>query len=227
MWSFYRRLRNSTFSRQVEDTFGDTLDEAFEETLEVVLGGVFMEMVMKSLEMLRHTDTSLVSGGVLGGRASRSEDEVREVLKNLTRKEFPTKRPKWLRGLELDGYNKKLRLAFEYDGEQHYNLDHYFNRLRDEKCPALAFLGQLLRDRLKDYLCARKHVALIRVPYNVTDLAEYVERQYLEARQKVDTWTDVDWMIETVEKWAELVGAFCKLVREYLDVCKSEPSRAR
>lgn len=41
---------------------------------------------------------------------------TREVLQIYFNAMFPTVRPKWLGGLELDGYNEELNIAFEYDG---------------------------------------------------------------------------------------------------------------
>ena len=57
----------------------------------------------------------------------KSEKICREVFEVLFNRLFPKTRPAWLinpgtrRRLELDGYCKELGLAFEYNGEQHYN----------------------------------------------------------------------------------------------------------
>jgi hypothetical protein len=48
------------------------------------------------------------------------EAYCRAMLEAIFGKPFPTKYPKWLKGLELDGYNEELKLAFEYQGRQHY-----------------------------------------------------------------------------------------------------------
>ena len=50
----------------------------------------------------------------------RSEKIVRKTFKDLFGEEFPKRRPKVLKGLELDGYNKSHKLAFEFNGYQNY-----------------------------------------------------------------------------------------------------------
>jgi hypothetical protein len=81
-----------------------------------------------------------------------------------------TRKIPWLNGLELDGYNPELRLAFEYQGVQHYKRVPHFHRTAD------AFDAQLTRDALKSDLCIDAMVTLITVPYTVklADIRGYV-----------------------------------------------------
>ena len=72
---------------------------------------------------------------------------------------------KVLHGLELDFliYNKKKRrerIAFEYDGEQHFDKNLYKKLYGD------GFEEQVKRDRIKDKLCNKKNIRLIRIKYN-------------------------------------------------------------
>jgi len=41
-------------------------------------------------------------------------------------------RPKFLEGLELDGYCEELKMAFEYDGEQHFKYPNWFHNKSQE-----------------------------------------------------------------------------------------------
>lgn len=57
---------------------------------------------------------------------SASEERVREAFTWLFGQSFPTTRPAWLtqpgyvHPCELDGYCEPLKLAFEFQGDQHY-----------------------------------------------------------------------------------------------------------
>ena len=74
---------------------------------------------------------------------------------------FPQKKPEWLtfdgKRLELDGYNKDLKIAFEHQGIQHYASNNYFNRIRKKG-------NTFESDRIKRKLCEEKGVLLIEIP---------------------------------------------------------------
>ena len=91
---------------------------------------------------------------------NKSENVCREILEHKFCKKFPTKRPKFLKGLELDGYNEELNLAFEYNGKQHYQYNKHFHRGDPE-----LFEKQKSRDRKKYRICAEKNINLIIIPY--------------------------------------------------------------
>lgn len=75
--------------------------------------------------------------------------------------------PSWLvnpetnKTLELDCYNDELKIAVEYNGEQHYKWPNFTNQNYQQ------FLNQVRRDALKFNLCDKNGVYLIVVPYNV------------------------------------------------------------
>jgi hypothetical protein len=111
---------------------------------------------------------------------NKNEEECRDILELIFSKPFPKKKPKWLkipdaRNLELDGYNKDLGLAFEYDGGQHYypvnfwGGEEYFELIQK-------------RDKAKDIICKENSVQLIRIPYFVTNKKEFIVSELMKLR---------------------------------------------
>jgi len=96
--------------------------------------------------------------------SGRSEQACREIFESNLLEKFPNVRPKFLGGLELDGYCEKLNIAFEYNGIQHYEYIPHFHRKGIEQ-----FHAQQTRDRKKYKLCAERGVKLIIIPYHVGD----------------------------------------------------------
>eukprot|EP00668_Euglena_longa_P001338 GGOE01001587.1.p1 GENE.GGOE01001587.1~~GGOE01001587.1.p1 ORF type:complete len:514 (+),score=131.08 GGOE01001587.1:43-1584(+) len=114
-----------------------------------------------------------------GVRRLKHEDRCRELMQQMFDQPFIKARPPWLvnphtgRALELDIYSETLQLAVEYDGEQHAKFTQYFHR------DHLDFLAQKQRDRLKDDLCKKHGVTLVRVPSSVhfPHLEEFLKLQ--------------------------------------------------
>ena len=78
---------------------------------------------------------------------------------------FPKLRPMWLlkdkrRRLELDGFCKELGIAFEYQGEQHYQNSPLFNKNR-------SLVDIRLADEYKRKMCLEHNVTLIEIPYTI------------------------------------------------------------
>ena len=73
--------------------------------------------------------------------------------------------------LELDGYCKQLKLAFEYDGIQHHVYPNPFHKSKEE------FNRQRKRDEMKDRKCKRHGTTLIRIKYDVRDLEDYIRKE--------------------------------------------------
>ena len=101
----------------------------------------------------RHTWCPECNSGI-GERVTRAYFE--QIFKS----KFPKTYPKWLvnnRGnrMELDGYCKDLKIAFEHQGEQHYTqLKHRAKRLSI----------QLEDDRVKVELCKKNGIRLFIIP---------------------------------------------------------------
>ena len=107
------------------------------------------------------------------GIKPRGEERISEtVLFRLVRELFPADevlrndRPPWLRPLELDVHIPALRLALEYQGEQHYRVVR-----GDEE----TLKRQQARDAQKRFKCAQHGVVLIEVPYTQKLTRESIE----------------------------------------------------
>lgn len=86
---------------------------------------------------------------------------------------YRTRREPWMEGLELDGYNPDLPLAFEYQGRQHYERVPHFQRNEGD------FEAQQDRDYHTRERCEENNVGFIDVPFTVkfTDIRTYVRSQ--------------------------------------------------
>jgi hypothetical protein len=94
--------------------------------------------------------------------SSMNEAVCRLYFKHFFDKEFPSVKPKWLLSqkgypLELDGYCEELKLAFEYNGKQHYAAIPYFGGEKQ-------FETIQMRDQRKRDICKEKGITLIEIP---------------------------------------------------------------
>ena len=128
--------------------------------------------------MLNTFTTSTRSGQ---SERHRTESLCRTLLEAMTGVTFPKARPKWLtnpvtkRCLELDMYNEKNRLAFEYDGAQHDVYTPHYHSSTDH------FEYRRLLDKLKGELCRDAGVRLIRISWSdVSCKDEARTARYLE-----------------------------------------------
>lgn len=109
-----------------------------------------------------------------------SEALCRTTFEQLFNKKFPKSYPKWLKApgklnnlMELDGYNSTLKIAFEYNGEQHYK-DHFFNKSSKGNLNK-----QILHDQEKEKLCKKNNVKLFVITYkdDLTKLSEIIKNK--------------------------------------------------
>lgn len=120
----------------------------------------------------------------------KSEDACRKIIEDIfsyrSDCSFPKSTPRFLRiketkrGLELDGYNEELRLAFEYQGRQHYEYIPFFHRHGPEDLEK-----QQQRDQIKRERCVEEGVDLIEIPFiytyeNSQEMRSFIEDQILE-----------------------------------------------
>lgn len=119
---------------------------------------------------------------------SKGELKCKFVLEKIFDKPFNKIRPDFLNNsvinnnnLELDCYNHSLKLAVEYNGEQHYKYIPYFHKNKE------AFYNQKYRDELKRIKCKENNITLIEVPYYVNNIEKYlinelIKLNYLEIK---------------------------------------------
>ena len=87
----------------------------------------------------------------------------KEFFEQIFQLPFPKSRPKWLindlgNRMELDGFCRECRIAFEHHGEQHYSLKTMF--IKNDK----DLTRRKKNDKLRRELCRKKGVVLIEVP---------------------------------------------------------------
>lgn len=117
-------------------------------------------------------------------KESKGESICRNYFERTFGREFAKARPRFLNNpvtggeynLELDGYNAELKLAFEYQGQQHYKYVPYFHRNKE------AFYNQKYRDYMKRNMCKENGITLIEVPYSVShdQIEGYVNKELVK-----------------------------------------------
>lgn len=115
---------------------------------------------------------------------SKGELICRNYLERVFNKPFNKSRPNFLRNpvtggdfnLELDCFNPEMRLALEYNGEQHYKYIPYFHKNKE------AFYNQKYRDEMKRTKCRDAGITLIEVPYDIKSdrLEGYVKNELIK-----------------------------------------------
>ncbi len=94
-----------------------------------------------------------------------NEEKCRFIFQSLLRLDF-SKDNQTIKPLELDGHNISLKLAFEYNGEQHYYFINGVHKTFSQ------FIKQQKRDKQKKLLCKQSGIKLIIIPYTKTQSDE-------------------------------------------------------
>jgi len=146
---------------------------------------IFISIYLYDKPYLRKSELYL-KYNTLEKKYKTREEKCREIFENYFQRKFPKVRhellvnPKTNRKLELDCYSKNKffnyynGLAFEIDGEQHYNYIQKWHKTRSN------FNEQIERDKLKNYLCEKNGILLIRIPYFINDIEGYMLKQINE-----------------------------------------------
>lgn len=107
-----------------------------------------------------------------------SENKCVKIIELLTSEKFNKIKPDFLKispkiRLEIDSYNNDLKLALEYNGEQHYKLNKFFHK--NKLCN---LLNQQKRDKIKKKLCKENGIYLIIVPYWIKNIKNFIIEEY-------------------------------------------------
>lgn len=108
------------------------------------------------------------------------EEVTRIYFEQIFGVNFINSKPDWLEGLELDGYNEKLKIAFEHQGRQHYQYVSLFHQSGKKQN---TLKKQVERDRKKRKLCQNNNVKLIEIPdvFDILTLKKlpiFLEREF-------------------------------------------------
>ena len=136
--------------------------------------------VVHTTDVTHETDTEGVSRP---GVHSKTEEKCRRILEKIYGLPFPpcerfvvnqrTSKGKKKNYLTLDGYNSSLKLAFEYQGPQHYHYPNYLSR--QGKMTREQFKDGIQRDRMKKAACRAAGITLLIIPYTKDkNLEDYI-----------------------------------------------------
>lgn len=112
-------------------------------------------------------------------RYNKTEEQCRQIIEKIYNKPFPSVRPDFLKSpmtkknLELDCYNCDLKIALEYNGQQHYTYTPHFHKSKKD------FYSQVHRDDWKRKKCQTLGIRLIEIPYWITpeNLEGYIRKE--------------------------------------------------
>ena len=100
-------------------------------------------------------------------RNNFNEEIVRVYFEAIFSKDFPKRRPIWLinsegKRMELDGYCEELKIAFEYNGIQHYKKGYFMksDSMLEKR------IGD---DKQKRVLCSENNVVLFVIDYSLPE----------------------------------------------------------
>ena len=150
------------------------------------------------------------------------EEQCRIILETLTGEKFPKVSNVFGTRMHFDGFCEELKLAFEYDGVQHFKFVKHWHRNQT------GLAKQKARDKLKNELCEKNNVRMIRIPYTEDNNIEGFIGNWLDDYRIPRTGKEIDWLLfwarnnnqlEECKKYAKKRGGKC-LSAEYVGAHK-------
>jgi hypothetical protein len=88
----------------------------------------------------------------------------------------------------LDGFNKELKIAFEFNGGQHYKIAEHWQNIKQ-------FEETQYKDQLKVERCKKKGINLIVIPYTVKykNLYKFIKNKFDESKLRKDLPDKIDY----------------------------------
>lgn len=128
-----------------------------------------------------------IANGTWCGECSSGLGErlTRIAFETIFKNKFEKERPDWLKSkkgnnLELDGYNLKLKLAFEHQGHQNFgHLKFFFNKSYKNSKHHKEYLEN---SKIKSNICKKLGILLIKIP-EVPTITKIEDLKYLIARK--------------------------------------------
>jgi len=102
----------------------------------------------------------------------KNETLCRKALEEYLNIPFEKARPTFLQGLEYDMFNKKHKIACEYNGRQHYEPVSFFGGVK-------SYEAQVRRDQKKQKLSTLNNITLITVPYTVKNFKQFFDEYFM------------------------------------------------
>lgn len=122
----------------------------------------FIDQLGNDFEMI---PSSVKTGCWSPYESNYSENICRQIVEQLYKKSFPSSwdiiKRKGKKNLQLDGYNDELKIAFEYQGEQHFFG--WFNVDKNLQKNQLIEIQE--RDSEKKQICLDKNILLLEINY--------------------------------------------------------------
>jgi hypothetical protein len=134
------------------------------------------------------------------------------MLEHLLRIKLPSCYIKEMNGLQLDGYNEKSKIAFEYQGYQHFTDHSHFYNSKNR------FEDQLKRDQKKKILCKKNGITLIQIFEFKTIRAGRIQLFYDQIKEKLGelnlAFSDEPFHLDLIELYRGRKSELFKIAKE-------------